>query len=82
MYYKSLGVSANFIGILGAITPAITFIASPLWGLLAGNLIYNLLPTMKYKFIRLFFLCYICLNLYFFSFPFKKFLSKRREKCT
>ena len=55
MYYKSLGVSANFIGILGAITPAITFIASPLWGLLAGNLIYNLLPTMKYKFIRLFF---------------------------
>ena len=53
MYYKSLGVSANFIGILGAITPAITFIASPLWGLLAGHFshfIYKLLLVLKYKF--------------------------------
>ena len=35
IYYKSLGITETNIGILGAVTPTITFLASPLWGILA-----------------------------------------------
>ena len=35
VYYRSIGIEQEFIGLLGSITPAITFIVSPLWGALA-----------------------------------------------
>ena len=35
MYYKYLNIDSSYIGIFGAITPAVTFIVSPLWGMLA-----------------------------------------------
>lgn len=37
IYYRFLGVSDAQIGILGAISPAITFLVSPLWGALADT---------------------------------------------
>lgn len=37
VFYSNLGVSANLIGVLGAITPAVTFLVSPLWGALADT---------------------------------------------
>ncbi|KAJ1430968.1 hypothetical protein B484DRAFT_46227 [Ochromonadaceae sp. CCMP2298] len=37
LYYKSLGVSDNDLGLLGAVTPAVTFFVSPLWGMLADT---------------------------------------------
>ena len=37
MYYKSLGISPGYIGFFGAITPAINFLVSPLWGMLADT---------------------------------------------
>ena len=37
VYYRKRGVSENMIGMLGSITPAITFIISPLWGALADT---------------------------------------------
>ena len=37
VYYRSKGISQDFIGWLGSITPAITFIVSPLWGALADS---------------------------------------------
>ena len=46
IYYRSLGISDTHIGILGALTPAITFIVSPLWGVLADT-------TGKHKVIML-----------------------------
>ena len=35
IYYRYLGLSDHTIGLLGSITPAITFIVSPLWGAFA-----------------------------------------------
>mmetsp|Transcript_18947 Transcript_18947/g.19065 ORF Transcript_18947/g.19065 Transcript_18947/m.19065 type:complete len:477 (+) Transcript_18947:165-1595(+) len=37
LYYRQLGIPADQIGLLGAITPAITFVVSPLWGALADT---------------------------------------------
>jgi len=46
VFFGSIGVPRDFIGFLGSITPAITFIVSPLWGVLADM-------TGKYRFIML-----------------------------
>ena len=35
MYYKYLNIDSSYIGFFGAITPAVTFMVSPLWGILA-----------------------------------------------
>lgn len=37
VYYRKKGVSENMIGMLGSITPTVTFIISPLWGGLADT---------------------------------------------
>lgn len=37
MYYRHIGISPNYIGLFGAITPAVNFIMSPLWGVLADT---------------------------------------------
>lgn len=37
LYYRSIGISDSQIGILGAITPAVTFLVSPLWGAFADQ---------------------------------------------
>jgi len=37
VYYHSLGITDKKIGQLGAITPAVTFFISPLWGVLADQ---------------------------------------------
>lgn len=47
VYYKQIGISDSVIGLLGAITPAVTFIASPLWGAIADK-------TGKHKSIMIF----------------------------
>jgi len=46
-FYRKLGVDDLSIGFLGAITPAVTFIVSPLWGALADS-------SGKHKLIMLF----------------------------
>eukprot|EP00981_Chlorochromonas_danica_P006279 scaffold1348_cov184-Ochromonas_danica.AAC.6 len=47
IFYRYLGVSDMELGLLGAITPAVTFLVSPLWGALAD-------ATGKHKQIMLF----------------------------
>ena len=37
VYYRAIGLDPDFIGLLGSITPAITFVVSPLWGALADS---------------------------------------------
>jgi len=37
LYYRKIGISDNVIGLLGAITPMVTFLVSPLWGALADS---------------------------------------------
>jgi predicted MFS family arabinose efflux permease len=37
LYYRHIGIPNDKVGLLGAITPAITFIVSPLWGALADS---------------------------------------------
>lgn len=37
LYYRNLGISESSMGFLGAITPAVTFLVSPLWGMLADQ---------------------------------------------
>jgi len=46
LYYHHLGISGQQIGFLGAITPAVTFFVSPLWGALADT-------TGKHKLVML-----------------------------
>ena len=37
MFYRRLGISDSLIGLLGAITPAVTFFVSPIWGAFADQ---------------------------------------------
>lgn len=37
LYYRHIGISDKAIGLLGAISPMITFLVSPLWGALADS---------------------------------------------
>jgi MFS family permease len=37
VFYSNLGVPDSLIGVLGAITPAVTFLVSPFWGALADT---------------------------------------------
>ena len=43
MYYKYLGIGSGYIGLLGAITPAVTFVVSPLWVFIMLHLYISLL---------------------------------------
>eukprot|EP01041_Mallomonas_annulata_P002709 gene2709-5331_t len=48
LFYRRLGIPEDQIGFLGAITPAVTFVVSPLWGALAditGQHKYIMLAT-------------------------------------
>lgn len=46
IYYKEMGISDSVVGLLGAVTPTLTFLVSPLWGALADS-------TGKHKLIMI-----------------------------
>jgi hypothetical protein len=62
LLYRKLGVSDTRIGILGAITPAITFIVSPLWSALADATGLLLFIIVKCCFHFPFSLFQVCIN--------------------
>lgn len=70
IYYRYLGLSDHTIGLLGAITPSITFLVSPLWGALAdetGKFKEIMITTFVLSFMLRYLLIYKEKNIYFIS---------------
>lgn len=71
IFYRKMGISDSVIGLLGAITPAVTFLVSPIWGALAdaqGNHIKIMLITFVISILSRCLLATGFTNVFFLSF--------------
>ena len=70
IYYRYLGLSDHTIGLLGSITPAITFVVSPLWGAFAdytGKHKQIMIITFVFSFLIRYAFIYRSKNVYIIS---------------